>query len=93
MNISHELKTPLSLIIAPLSKLISETKNQESKQKLELIHQNSLRLNTLIQQVLNFKQMEYNSENVLIRSHIELCAFFKEHSREFLSCIRGKEDI
>lgn len=73
MNISHELKTPLSLIIAPLSKLISETKNQESKQKLELIHQNSLRLNTLIQKVLNFKQMEYDSDNILIRSHVELC--------------------
>ena len=83
MNISHELKTPLSLIIAPLSKLISETKNQESKQKLELIHQNSLRLNTLIQQVLNFKQMEYNSENVLIRSHIELCAFLKNIVESF----------
>ena len=33
MNISHELKTPLGLIIAPLSKLISETKNQEKQTK------------------------------------------------------------
>ena len=40
-------------------------------------------MNTLIQQVLNFKQMEYNSENVLIRSHIELCAFLKNIVESF----------
>lgn len=91
MNISHELKTPLSLIIAPLSRLISETRNQESRLKLELIHQNSLRLNTLIQKVLNFKQMEYDSENALIRSHVELCSFTKNVIESFSSSFSEKK--
>ncbi len=90
MNISHELKTPLSLIIAPLSKLISETKNRENKQKLELIHYNSLRLNTLIQKILNFKQMEYESENMLIRSHVELCALLQNTIQTFLTVIQER---
>lgn len=90
MNISHELKTPLSLIIAPLSKLISETKNQESKQKLELIHNNSLRLNTLIQKIMNFKQMEYDSENMLIRSHVELSALLQNSIQTFSTVLQEK---
>lgn len=75
VNMSHELKTPLSLIIAPLSRLVSETRNVDHKKKLEFIHQNSLRLNMLIHKILDFKQLEHESENVLIRSHVELCAF------------------
>jgi len=91
VNMSHELKTPLSLIIAPLSRLIAETKNIDHKQKLEFIHQNSLRLNMLIHKILDFKQMEHESESVLIRSHVELCAFCRNVLDTFSSAFMEKE--
>ncbi len=71
-NISHELKTPLSLIIAPLSKLISETTQETKRHTLQSIYDNAMRLNTLTHQILDFKQIEYESEDTLIRSRIEL---------------------
>ncbi|MCD8202155.1 MAG: ATP-binding protein, partial [Prevotella sp.] len=71
-NLSHDLKTPLSLIIAPLSKLISETKTVRKKEILEAIHTNALRLNALISKILDIKETENESEDTLIRSHIEL---------------------
>lgn len=75
IHISHELKTPLSLIIAPLSSLITETKKPEVKKKLELIYKNSLKLNMLIHKVLDFKQIDHESEDTLIRSNVELRSF------------------
>ena len=72
VNISHELKTPLSLIIAPVSKMLAETTNARQRETLTNIHSNALRLNTLIHKVLDFKQIETESENTLIRSRVEL---------------------
>lgn len=87
IHISHELKTPLSLIIAPLSSLITETKKPETKRKLELIYKNSLKLNMLIHKVLDFKQIDHESEYTLIRSNVELCSFINNiletHSSAF----------
>lgn len=75
IHISHELKTPLSLIIAPLSTLITEIKKPEHKKRLESVYGHALKLNSLIHEVLDFKQVDCASENTLIRSNIELCSF------------------
>lgn len=75
IHISHELKTPLSLIIAPLSTLITEIKKPEHKKRLESVYGHALKLNSLIHEVLYFKQIDCASENTLIRSNIELCSF------------------
>ncbi len=86
VNISHELKTPLSLIIAPLSKMISETKEGKQKDGLQNIHNNALRLNSLICRILDFKQLEYENDNVLIKSRVDLCQIIK-------NCIDNFTDI
>ena len=83
VNVSHELKTPLSLIIAPLSQMISETTNPKQRDSLKAIHKNSLRLNDLIYKILDFKRMEYESEDTLIRSHVELCSLIRNCIQTF----------
>lgn len=72
VNISHELKTPLTLIIAPLSKLIETSTQEKQKRVLTLIYENAMKLNALIGKVLNFKQLEYDGASTLLRSYIEL---------------------
>jgi signal transduction histidine kinase/ligand-binding sensor domain-containing protein/DNA-binding response OmpR family regulator len=58
-NISHEFKTPLSLIISPLEELINELHGNSSiKRKLTQIRRNSQRLLTLINQLIEFRKME-----------------------------------
>lgn len=90
VNISHELKTPLSLIIAPLSNLISETKKPEVKRKLEAIYKNSIKLNTLIHKVLDFKQIDHENGNTLIRSNVELHSFIKDILENYSSVFNEK---
>lgn len=90
INISHELKTPLSLIIAPLSRLITESQNHSQRESLLAIHQNALRLNTLIHKILDFKQIESEEENTLIRSHVDLCTLIRNNIQTFSSVLKEK---
>ena len=71
-NISHDLNTPLSLIIAPLDKMLTEVDDASLQAQLEGVHKNALRLNTLIQRILDFKRSSYKEEEILMRSRIEV---------------------
>lgn len=90
VNMSHELKTPLSLIIAPLSKLIPEISNARQKQSLVSVQRNALRLNTLIYKILNFKQVEYEGDDTLIRSHVEMCQLIRNCIQTFNEAVVEK---
>ena len=83
VNMSHELKTPLSLIIAPLAKLLSESSNAKMRSSLKSIHGNALRLNDLIHRILDFKQLETEGENLVLPSHIDLCGLVSGCTDEF----------
>lgn len=83
VNMSHELKTPLSLIIAPLSKLISEVKNVTELETLKVINRNAIKLNTLIYRILDFKKMEFTVEDSLLRSHTEVVSVLRECIKNF----------
>jgi signal transduction histidine kinase/ligand-binding sensor domain-containing protein/AraC-like DNA-binding protein len=74
-NVSHDFKTPLSLIIAPVSKLLVETKNAQLKKQLGLIQQNALHLNALIQQVIGFERSDDATKTNLLLSHVEFIEF------------------
>lgn len=83
VDMSHELKTPLSLIIAPLSKLLSETSNAKFRDSLKSIYSNALRLNELIHRILDFKQLEAEGENQILPSHVDLCSLVSGCIDEF----------
>jgi signal transduction histidine kinase/ligand-binding sensor domain-containing protein/DNA-binding response OmpR family regulator len=58
-NISHEFKTPLTLILGPLEKLIRSWKtDDDTKQMLNLINRNAERLLHLINQLMEFRKVE-----------------------------------
>lgn len=74
-NLSNELKTPLSRIIAPVSQLLPATEAAHEKQTLEEVQRNAMKINSLIHQVLNFNRIEDNADSLLILSRIELVSF------------------
>ncbi len=76
-NLSHDLKTPLSMIIAPVSKMLAEIRNREEKKQLELIQRNAMKLNSLIHKGLDFNRMDSDNNTLLIFSKIELVSFAK----------------
>ena len=58
-NISHEIRTPLTLILGPLEKLISKKiPDEEVSSHLNLVYRNTLQLNKLINQLLDFRKLE-----------------------------------
>jgi|WetSurSiteA1Bulk_404760.scaffolds.fasta_scaffold00086_6 signal transduction histidine kinase/ligand-binding sensor domain-containing protein/DNA-binding response OmpR family regulator len=57
-NVSHEFRTPLALITAPLDKIIKTTKDQEQKRQFTLIQLNAKRLLNLVNQLLDFRRLE-----------------------------------
>jgi len=75
-NMSHEFRTPLSLIITPLEKLIKQAKEQD-KQPLMMIQRNGRRLLNLVNQLLDFRRMEVQ-ELMLHRKPGDIVAFIRE---------------
>ncbi|NQU53830.1 MAG: response regulator [Bacteroidetes bacterium] len=61
-NISHEFRTPLTLILAPLKELVSKKDkyeiSEEVSNKISTVQNNSLRLMKLVNQLLDFRKME-----------------------------------
>ncbi len=57
-NISHEFRTPLTLINGPLEDMINENKNIEDRCKLKKILKNSNKLLVLINQLLDLSKLE-----------------------------------
>ena len=60
-NISHDLKTPLTLIASPVNDLLrSDNLRVDQLRKLELINRNAARLYRLINDLLNFRKITQN---------------------------------
>lgn len=57
-NISHEFRTPLTLILSPVEKLLVQWKNKPEEKYLNLIIQNAKRLLFMVNQLLDFRKME-----------------------------------
>ena len=74
-NISHDLKTPLSMIMGPVSLLKERTVDEETKKSLEVVYDNAVRLNNLIHRTLELNHLEVNEEGLLILSMVDVVAF------------------
>ena len=58
-NISHEFRTPLTLILGPLEKLLNNGRLQKDNyRQLSLIHRNTLRLLRLVNEIMDFRKIE-----------------------------------
>lgn len=66
-NITHELRTPLTLILGPLEDLVSDDKMPETyKNKIKIIHESTLRLLNLINQILEFRKTETQNRKLTV---------------------------
>ncbi|HEX7334068.1 MAG TPA: ATP-binding protein [Pyrinomonadaceae bacterium] len=59
-NVSHEFRTPLTLMLGPVADMLAETDSLPASQRdrLEIAHRNGLRLQKLVNTLLDFSRIE-----------------------------------
>lgn len=60
-NISHEFRTPLTLIVGPLSQVMDSKLNHEQKRRLNVVQRNGYRLLRMVDQLLNIETFRIKS--------------------------------
>lgn len=70
-NVSHEIRTPLSLIIAPLEQVIESSDKMPGsvRDNLHIMRSNSMRLLTLVNQLLDFSKVEKGGVQISLSNH------------------------
>ncbi|WP_205513588.1 hybrid sensor histidine kinase/response regulator transcription factor [Longitalea arenae] len=81
-NLSHDFRTPISLIMGPVDQLIESEGNPRKLEKLSMIRRNARRLLNLVNQLLDFRKMEEH-ELKLQLSKGEFVSFIREVSESF----------
>lgn len=89
-NVSHEFRTPLSLILAPLDKIIRNTQETEQKKQLQLIQRNGRRMLNLVNQLLDFRKMEVKELKLSLQQG-NLARFIKETCYSFTDIAETKQ--
>lgn len=82
-NISHEFRTPLTLIITPLERIIENETCIEQKKKLMMVKRNATRLLILVNQLLDFRKDDV-SQHQLKSSVQDLIPFFDSICQSFM---------
>jgi signal transduction histidine kinase/ligand-binding sensor domain-containing protein/DNA-binding response OmpR family regulator len=57
-NVSHEFRTPLTLILTPIEKILRQTADPDQQHQFKLIQRNAKRLLNLVNQLLDFRKLE-----------------------------------
>lgn len=83
-NVSHEVRTPLTLILAPLDRLVTLLHDSPYISDLELIQKNADRLLRVINQILDFRKVENKQEKLKVRE-TDLVPFAEEVKSYFNS--------
>lgn len=87
-NISHEFRTPLTLMLGPLEELLEDTSLQKSAYKapVEATHRNALRLLKLVNNLLDFSRIEAGRVKASFRP-VDLVALTTDLTSSFRSLI------
>jgi ligand-binding sensor domain-containing protein/signal transduction histidine kinase/DNA-binding NarL/FixJ family response regulator len=65
-NISHEFRTPLTLIINPVKEILDEKGGESDRSNLNIVYRNAKRLLSLVDQLLLFSKAETKADKLKI---------------------------
>jgi len=89
-NISHEFKTPITLILAPLDKLLKNAANDEQKNLLNIMKRNATNLLEMVNEILEFRKLDLNKTKLnLVRN--DIVSFIKDICNSFTTLATQKE--
>ena len=83
-NISHEFRTPLTLLFGPLQKLQDNVTERERKKQYGIMEKNINRMLRLVNQIIDFRKMDQGAlkfkavEGDVVRTIKDVCSLFEE---------------
>jgi signal transduction histidine kinase/ligand-binding sensor domain-containing protein/DNA-binding response OmpR family regulator len=87
-NVSHEFRSPLTLIVGPIEKLLRTTKDEIVKSQLNMVYRNANRLLRLINQLMDFRKIEEDklelnlTNNDVVRFINEIVGAFNQDAKQ-----------
>ncbi len=88
-NISHEFKTPLTLILTPLEKLMKSPASEEQRSTMHIMHKNAQNLLHMVNEILDFRKFDLNKMALNI-SRGDIIDFTKDICQSFSSLAAEK---
>lgn len=89
-NVSHEIKTPLTLILGPLAKMDQDAPSGAFADDIRIVKKNAERLKRVIDQLLDFRKIE-DHKMALRVSCVDLVSFIDEVKSYFDNLAQSKQ--
>jgi ligand-binding sensor domain-containing protein/signal transduction histidine kinase/DNA-binding response OmpR family regulator len=90
INIAHEIRTPLTLVVSPLQKLMSQDENPERMHLYGIMSRNTKRILDLVNQLMDIRKIEKGQMNLQF-STVEMVSFTRETCWLFEEQIESKK--
>ena len=101
-NISHEFRTPLTLILGPVKRMRDASQDQQTRDDLGVVHRNAVRLLELVNQLLDLSRLESGAmklraapENIvpLLKGLLQSFCSYAERKKISMAFASSSEDI
>lgn len=90
INIAHEIRTPLTLVVSPLQKLINSDQHEERSHLYTIMGRNTKRILDLVNQLMDIRKIEKGQMNLQLSS-VEMSGFTNEICQLFDEQIQARQ--
>ncbi|MES2647658.1 MAG: ATP-binding protein [Bacteroidota bacterium] len=86
-NLSHEFRTPLTLLLGPISDVLNDTRTiPENRERLDVAYRNAIRMQKLVNTLLDFSRMEAGRVEGRF-SLVDICTLTTDLASNFRSAV------
>ena len=89
-NVSHDLRTPLTLILSPLEQLLHEPLTDKARRQVEMVRRNANELLTQITALLDFRKLDVGAEKLRLSPSQDVCTFIRQQCEAFHDLALGR---
>ncbi len=88
-NVSHEFRTPLTLILGPINRLLEKVKDKDTRKDIRILQRNANRLHSMINELLDLYKLE-SGKLKLEAKKTDITQFVNRYIQSFESFAKEK---